>query len=44
MEYLTGGDGELAFAWGLLEEPFGVVNVGDAKKVADLCEEHPQWL
>lgn len=44
VEYLTGGDGELALRVGAAEEPFGVVNVGDAKKVADLCEEHPQWL
>lgn len=44
VEYLTGGDGELALRLGAAEEPFGVVNVGDAKKVATLCEEHPQWL
>ncbi|MBK8357828.1 MAG: hypothetical protein IPL15_01990 [Comamonadaceae bacterium] len=44
VEYLTGGDGELALRVGAAEEPFGVVNVGDAKKVADLCEEHPKWL
>ncbi|MGY8812364.1 MAG: DEAD/DEAH box helicase family protein [Pseudomonadales bacterium] len=44
VEYLTGGDGELALRLGAAEEPFGVVNVGDAKKVSALCEEHPQWL
>lgn len=41
VEYLTGGDGELALRVGAAEEPFGVVNVGDAKKVSELCEHHP---
>lgn len=40
VDYLVGGDGELALRLGTSEEPFGVVNVGDAKKVADLCREH----
>lgn len=44
VEYLTGGDGELALRLGAAEEPFGVVNVGDARKVADLCEAHPELL
>jgi len=44
VEYLTGGDGELALRLGTAEEPFGVVNVGDAKKVAELCEAHPDLL
>jgi hypothetical protein len=44
VEYLSGGDGELALRVGAAEQPFGVVNVGDAKKVADLCDEHPQWF
>jgi len=40
VDYLVGGDGELALRLGTSDEPFGVVNVGDAKKVADLCREH----
>ena len=44
VEYLTGGDGELALRLGTSDEAFGVVNVGDAKKVAELCEAHPDLL
>jgi superfamily II DNA or RNA helicase len=42
IDYLKGGDGELALRLGGSEENFGVVNVGDAKKVAELCEEHEE--
>ena len=38
VEYLKGGDGELALRLGTASDPFGVVNVGDAKAVFDLCE------
>jgi hypothetical protein len=38
VDYLKGGDGELALRLGSTDDNFGVVNVGDAKKVADLCE------
>jgi hypothetical protein len=44
VDYLVGGDGELALRLGTSEEPFGVVNVGDAKKVADLCREHDSLI
>jgi hypothetical protein len=44
VEYLTGGDGELALRLGTTNEPFGVINVGDAKKVAELCDEHSDSL
>lgn len=42
VDYLKGGDGELALRVGGSEENFGVVNVGDAKKVADLCDKHDE--
>lgn len=38
VEYLKGGDGELALRLGTASDAFGVVNVGDAKAVYDLCE------
>lgn len=41
VEHLKGGDGELALRLGD-NEPFGIVSVGDAKGVADLCEPHAQ--
>jgi hypothetical protein len=41
IEHLKGGDGELALRLGD-NEPFGIVSVGDAKGVADLCEAHAQ--
>lgn len=44
VEYLVGGDGELALRLGTADEPFGVVNVGDAKKVAELCCDHELLL
>lgn len=44
VDYLTGGDGELALRLGSSDEAFGVVNVGDAKKVAELCEAHGELL
>lgn len=37
VEYLKGGDGELALRLGTSDDAFGVVNVGDAKAVYDLC-------
>jgi hypothetical protein len=40
IDYLKGGDSELALRLGGSDENFGVVNVGDAKGVADLCERH----
>jgi hypothetical protein len=40
VEYLKGADGELTIAVGD-NEPFGVINVGDARKLADLCEATP---
>lgn len=40
VEYLKGADGELALKLGN-NDPFGVINVGDAKKLYDLCEATP---
>ena len=37
VEYLKGAEGELALKLGD-NEPFGVINVGDAKKLYDLCD------
>jgi hypothetical protein len=42
IDYLKGGDSELALRLGGSDENFGVVNVGDAKGVADLCERHEE--
>jgi hypothetical protein len=42
IDYLKGGDSELALRLGGSDENFGVVNVGDAKGVADLCEHHEE--
>lgn len=36
VEYLKGADGELALKLGN-NDPFGLINVGDAKKLYDLC-------
>ncbi len=43
VELLKGSDGEIALRVGEFE-PFGVINVGDAPKLADLCEEHTDLL
>lgn len=40
VEYLKGADGELALRLGN-NEPFGVINVGDAKKLYDICNATP---
>lgn len=40
VQYLKGADGELALKLGN-NEPFGVINVGDAKKLYDLCSDTP---
>lgn len=40
MEYLKGADGELALKLGD-NPPFGLINVGDAKKLYDLCDATP---
>ena len=40
VEYLKGADGELALKLGN-NEPFGVINVGDAKKLHGICEDEP---
>lgn len=44
IDYLKGGDSELALRLGSSNENFGVVNVGDAKKVADMCSSHEQLV
>lgn len=43
VDHLTGSDGEIALRLGE-NEPFGVINVGDAAKLRDLCESHPELL
>lgn len=43
VEYLKGADGELALRLGD-NPPFGVINVGDAKKLHELCEAQPELL
>lgn len=40
VEYLKGADGELALKLGD-NPPFGLINVGDAKKLYDLCDATP---
>ena len=40
VELLKGGDGELAIKLGD-NPPFGVINVGDAKKLHELCDRTP---
>lgn len=43
VENLKGTDGEIALRLGE-NEPFGVINVGDAANLCKLCEEYPQLL
>ncbi|TAE90851.1 MAG: restriction endonuclease subunit R [Verrucomicrobia bacterium] len=40
---LKGSQGELSLRLGI-SEPFGVINVGDEKKLHDLCSEHTELL
>jgi hypothetical protein len=40
VEYLKGADGELALKLGD-NQPFGLINVGDAKKLFELCDATP---
>ena len=44
VDHLTGSDGEIALRLGENNEPFGVINVGDAPKLRDLCDKHPEQL
>ena len=44
VDHLTGSDGEIALRLGENNEPFGVINVGDAPKLRDLCDKHPEML
>ncbi len=44
VDFLKGGDNELALRLGSSDENFGVVNVGDAKKVADMCGSHEELV
>ncbi len=44
VDHLTGSDGEIALRLGEHNEPFGVINVGDASKLRDLCDKHPALL
>jgi len=39
VEHLKGGDGEIALKLGEGNDPFGVINVGDAKQLWTLCDE-----
>lgn len=41
LDYLKGQDGEIALRVGE-NDPFGVINVGDAKKLADLCDGYEE--
>ncbi len=43
VDHLKGSDGEIALRIGE-NEPFGVINVGDASKLYDLCGQHPELL
>jgi hypothetical protein len=43
VENLKGAEGEIAIRLGE-NDPFAVVNVGDADKLCKLCEEHPEEL
>ena len=44
VDHLTGSDGEIALRLGENNEPFGVINVGDAPKLRDLCDKHSEQL
>ncbi|NCC60463.1 MAG: restriction endonuclease subunit R [Verrucomicrobiae bacterium] len=39
VEFLKGGDGEIALKLGEGNQPFGVINVGDAKELWKLCDD-----
>ena len=41
LDHLKGSDGEIALRIGE-NEPFGVINVGDAPKLCDLCDHHSE--
>ena len=43
LDHLKGSDGEIALRIGE-NEPFGVINVGDAPKLCDLCGQHSELL
>ena len=43
VENLKGADGEIALRLGE-NDPFGLINVGDASALCKLCEEHPDLL
>jgi uncharacterized protein YeaO (DUF488 family) len=43
VELLKGSEGEIAVRLGE-NDPFGVINVGDAPSLCDLCREHPEEL
>jgi len=44
VENLKGADGEIALKIGDTNEPFGLINVGDASKLCGLCENHPSQM
>lgn len=44
VDHLTGSDGEIALRLGENNEPFGVINVGDAPALRNLCDRHPEML
>ena len=43
VEELKGADGEIALTLGD-NEPFGIINVGDAPRLCKLCEEHEELI
>lgn len=43
VEHLKGTDGEIALRFGD-NEPFGLINVGDASKLCTLCETHTELV
>jgi hypothetical protein len=43
VENLKGTDGEIALRLGE-NDPFGLINVGDAAALCKLCDEHPDYL